>query len=244
MTDKINEDFVGIHLDSGGIWTFIIPGKVEHISECIDRFEEIAYGVFNACEGFIRPTEIGYSVQTYSDDGPLESVNSMNDTADVELLSVERKTIVNESGLTAEDIPFESYAHQDEGVRRIGDIVSTRTQTHLKLNAYDGWVDQTDERYVKPARFDEVYNGKAKHDPIGIRLDHGTTSASTADANSTFGIAIESPTDIWFEETPIGRTNRRQLETLFERLFERFDVVDTDVTSRKSNQKLREFFPD
>lgn len=39
MGENVNEDFVGIHLDSGGSWSFVIPGEMERISEQIDRVE-------------------------------------------------------------------------------------------------------------------------------------------------------------------------------------------------------------
>lgn len=244
MTDNINRDFVGIHLDAGGTWSFGIPIEIERISESFNRFEGVARKLFGAFEGFIRPTELEYSVQTYSRDGPIGLINPINEQVDMEMLSVERNTIVDESGLTADDLPFESYTNQREGVRCIGDIESTRTQTRLTLNDYDGWIDRTTDQYAKSARLNTVYDEQAKHDLIGIQLYHMLSSACTDDRSTEFVISIASPSDIWFEETPVGRANRRRLEAFFERLFERFDIVDTSVTSRGKNQKLRDFLPD
>jgi hypothetical protein len=243
MTIEINEDFIGTHSDSGGIWTFIIPGEIAYISESIDRFATVAHDLFAACEGFIRPIELEYPVQTYSKDGPIESIHPMNETTDVEILSVERKTIADESGLTADDIPFKSHNQQGEGVNYIGEMESVHTESFFTVKDYDGWIDRTNTQYVKPARLDKIYDGQATHDPIGIRLGHRAIPARTADTNSTFGISIESSTDVWFEETPVGRANRHRLEAFFERLFERFNVVDTMVTGRGPNERLRAFFP-
>jgi hypothetical protein len=50
----------------------------------------------------------------------------MDEAIDLELLSVERESIVDESGPTADDVPFESYGHRDIGVCYIGDIEYTR----------------------------------------------------------------------------------------------------------------------
>lgn len=232
MTDTINEDFVGIHLDAGGSWSFIFPGEIERISEQINRFETVTHELFAVCEDFIRPTELEYSVQTFAEDGPIRAIHSRDNTATVDLVSVERKTIADENGLTADDIPFESYTHQSEDIYGIGDIEVTQAQTWLTLNDYEGWIDRTDDQHVKPARYDKVYDGRAKHDPIEIRFDYRATPKQSADTNSTFGINIKSPSDIWFEDTAIGQTNRRRLEAFFEQIIDRFNIVDTMVLSR------------
>lgn len=241
MTDEINKDFVGIHLDSGGTWSSIIPGKIERISGQIDRVECIAHQLFGACEGFICPTEIEYSIRIYSEDGPIESIDPMDDTANIELLSTERKTITDEDGLSAEDIPFGAYAHQDD-ICFIGDIEIIQASVSLKLHEYDGWIDRTDDQYVKPARLSTVYDGQAKHDPVAIRLYH--IPASHADTSIDFVISIISPTNVWFEETPVGRANRRRLKAFFERLFGRFDIIDTTVTAKGKNERMIELLPE
>lgn len=243
MDDKINEHFVGVHPDSGGIWSFTLPGEIARISESIGRVEDIVHELFDACEGFIRLTGIEYFIWTYSGDGPVESIDPRNEIADVKLLSSEKKELSDDIGLTADDIPFESFVDRSENFYFISEIESTRVQTRIRLSNYDGWVDRTNNQYVKPARLRKVYDGQAKRDPIAIRLYHIPVSSQTLGTNMGFVISISSPTNIWFEETPIGRVNRRRLEAFFERLYDRLDIVDTTVTSSRKNETLRELLP-
>lgn len=248
MANGINKDFVGVDIDSGGHWSFIVPSGIARISECVNNFEVATHELFAACEGFIRPTEIEYSVRKYSSDGRIGLTDPDPDTEGVELQSVERKTIADESGLADTDIPFNSYTQhnqaQNEGVYFIGDIEFTRAQTLLTLNDYDGWLDRTDEQYVKPTRRGKVLNEQIEYDPINIHLSHMAASAQTSDPDMEFVIRLTSSTDIWFKETRIGRANRRRLETFFKRLLEQFDVVDISITPRQTSAKvLRTLLP-
>lgn len=244
MTETVNEDFVGLHHDDGGNWLFTVLGEIEYISDYLDRFEDIIGEMFAAWEGFIRPIEIEYSVQTYSGDGPIEKIHPTKETADVELQSVERETVIDENGLTASDIPFGSYGRQDETVQCIGEIELIRAQVYLELNGYEGWLDRTDERYIKPARFGEAFDKPAKRDPIGGRFHHASPGTVVTDPRSVFLLSIGSTTDLWFEETPIGRANRQRLEAFFARLYDQINISDVTLSPEYAASDLQAILPD
>jgi hypothetical protein len=245
MGDKINEDFVGIHLESGGSWVFTIADKIGYISEANILLEEIICKLFNACETFIHPTEVECSIRLYSKDISIKSIDPSITNPKTELKSVDDTSITNENGLTVNDIPFRSSIQQSEynDVQIIANLKFNGIKSRIKLSDNDGWIDSKNNHLVKPARFDEIYDGQADYDPIEIQIRHIPSSAVDSNANIGFGIHLISRTDIWFEETPIGQANRHRFEAFIKRLFEEFDIIDTEVVSRHPEWMLQKFLP-
>ncbi len=144
--NRANESFVACYDERGGSWILTVPGKITRISEQIQRYATVAERLFDACEGFIRPTEIEYPILTYSTDGPIEATYPTDGDSGVYPVSVERRTVVDKHGVTAADIPFGSFDSATDGVHCIGDIESIREQSYVSLRGYEGWVDRTDTK--------------------------------------------------------------------------------------------------
>ncbi len=243
VIDEINNSFVGMYHDAGGGWGLKTPGKVSRSSELYDRFIDVTQVVLEACEGFIRPTELEYSLRKYSADGPIESIGPTDNSYKSNLISNERHTMADDCGVSIEDLTSNLDECQKEDICVIGDIESTRENVYITLRDYEGWINRGHRERIKPAKYNQIYEGEAYHDPIGFHIRHYTTSSKSTPRRSQFALHVNTSTDIWFKETPVGRANRTRLVEFFEELYEELEIVDAVVTSEGKNQTLRELLP-
>lgn len=239
--DGINTDFVGVQIDAGGSWSFFIPSDARRLSDCLSEFASISERLFDACEGFLQPVEVEYSVKRYSGDGPVSVLFDGGDRREAALLESDRHRIVDEDGVS--EVPIQTHRIDGEEVACVGDIEFVRSRARIYLEEFDGWVDRGSNR-IKTTRFGEVLSSDPTEDIFFLTVTH-LKASQNPDLESGYHLSVGTYTDLWFEDTEIGEVNRRRLTDFFGRLVDSFEFVEIRVDSKRhSDDQLRTLVPD
>jgi hypothetical protein len=243
-SDGIDERFVGVGLLQGGSWTLVVPSRVDRLAEVAAEFRSVYERFVEAAEPFVVPTALEYSLTRFERDGPTRAAVGVRDPELPAYCGAERLRLADETGV--ESIPVDETARADRGARVIkrvgdpdaavdpvvciGDVAIDHTRTRVSLHGYEGWVDRNDATYARKVDRDGRREGPLERDPVAIKLGH-TGATGLPDAETAYAITVLCHSDLWLRETPVGERNRRRLRAVFERLFARFTVAKTLVSS-------------
>lgn len=99
--------------------------------------------------------------------------------------------------------------------------------TRLWLPDYDDFIGAGHDRY-RVIKYDEdgnKYTESANAYPFDrIMIDHSGLTHPGADEETEYIISFWTNTEVWFEDSAVGRKNRDRLATLFEDLRDDYDV--------------------
>lgn len=222
---KKNVDFVAYMPQRESSWGFIIKGNAHELSEVYYETLDITKILFNIINDFFIPTNIEYRGN--------ESKNmSLNDyfnyfKNNYKSIKFFDKKIIFESGITYEEFlkDINNIKFSNDRViiiNRIG--ISGKTKfilmnndiyidNHTSRELYAGWDDE--EGLLVGSTFD----------PLTINIFH----SSTKDKNSNtayYDIVFRSYTDMWFERSEFGLANRNRLRSVFNSIYNNFNVTD------------------
>lgn len=105
---------------------------------------------------------------------------------------------------------------------RVLDIECGKTNFYLKSR--ESYIDRSSKDVYKECSYDEIIEEQPRSDPFRAEIYH---EKSMNGNNTVYKIRFWTHTDIWFEDTEIGKINRNRLRDIFKMLYDTFDVVDT-----------------
>lgn len=246
-----NIDFLAYTPQYESRWNFFIRGKTRKASGIIDEILDVTEKVLEAGKDFFIPTMIEYNLLTYSEDFPANDVFSSSDAYIKHLKYLKRK-LESEEGLS-----FQEFTEDVRSIRPSknvgGDIrrmeISGKTRFNLKgkdvyidCSSKGLYVDPDYEEALSPQR---VMDSLPLSNPFYITLFHYSSKEGGQYLKSSdptyYHIVFWTWTNIWFEDTEIGLTNRNRLRNFLRKMYENFDVVFTShIADRYSEERLND----
>lgn len=178
-------------------WIIEIPGKAVGVTGRIDEEINIVSSFIDSFENIIIPLEIEF-VMHWSD-GEMKSA-AVAESATGQVSSNEGITKTNLLEAIGEFVPDSEVSQLLTRVRL------KRCKTRLRLSDGDHWLEAGSSRFRV---FDgETPDGEAPADVFTISI---FDKDPFTDGPTEYEVYLRSNTDIWFEDTQVGQTNRRRL---------------------------------
>lgn len=224
MTDN-NRDYVAVYADRDVMyWTFVLPSEAttceEQAKEMLDRCETL-FGTF---EEFLAPTRVELLVNQFR---PGHTLPAANDDAEwIDSVSPELR---DPNGISPTDVR-DAATVSEANDRWIPRIFVPGTKVRIRLEGGDVWADRTNHtiEYMsgRPTDRDPTV------DPIEVTLlHHENESDPEITADHVSSVLISPFSDIWFEDSEIGRKNADRLAAFLGRIEEMMPVEKVERTS-------------
>lgn len=224
--DRKNRDFVAILVDFECSWNFFTPIEAETATAYFDEFLDVLDRFLSTTDDFAIPIRVEYPAAVFEEDIALSTVFETG--APSVQKHVERRSVESDEGLTyqaiVDDIPTGS-----EAVHHIYEF-DLNFKTHIILEDWAGYVHRGSYPRCRLWKTGRVVDGRPRSEPVRVKL---MTSKDRRNDGPTFYLKIMTSTDIWFEETDIGKENRTRLRSLLTRVQDEFDVTETIVDTNK-----------
>lgn len=230
MTGKNNE-FLAVYPDkSATYWAFIIPSAARtcenQADEMLSRYETIA----STFEEFIKPTRIELLINRVQTGHVLPA--SIEDS---EWLGTSTTELKNTNGISSAEVRDASTI-SDPGDRWIPRIFVPSARVKVRLADGDLWADRTD--HTVEYRNGDPLDREPTVDPIQVSLlHHQNQSYPGVSSEFVNSVKITPFSDIWFEETEMGSTNREYLRAFLQRVDEALNVEEIDRVSANGNRR-------
>ncbi|MFC3959412.1 hypothetical protein [Halovivax cerinus] len=222
---QANRDHVALRPDRDVMfWEFIVPSRVKtceaQATEMVSLFERL----FETFGSFFVPTEITYAIGRFPPGQRLPVDVNVD-----EYRGHIRRELRDESGITVE--AFRESARIDGSEARwIPRIEFDETEVTVRLEQGD--VAASKHKNTVSYRKGEPVEDAPAQDPLDLSALHGqNTGRYNTDAEYVTSFVVAPMSDIWFENTEIGATNRRYLTAFLERIEAALPVVDVERTS-------------
>ncbi|ETA67554.1 hypothetical protein MettiDRAFT_0981 [Methanolobus tindarius DSM 2278] len=217
----------------------------------IDEILAITEKVLEAGKDFFIPTMIEYNLRTYSKDFPANDVFSSSEVHTKCLNFLERK-LESEEGLS-----FQDFKEDVQSVKSLdlvgGEIrrIEISGKTRFNLKGKDMYIDCSSTGLYAYPNYEEVLSPQQVVDslpssnPFEITISHDGLKNKNQHVESSdpafYKILFWTWTNIWFEGTEIGLTNRNRLRNFLRKMYENFDVVFTShIADRYSEEQLND----
>lgn len=222
---KKNHDHVAVHRDQGAVyWELGVPSAAETCEEQTREMIELCEQFFQTFGEFLTPTEIEFHVPCFPAGHELPA--SMYDDAKIKM--VQRKL------QSSEGISVDEFLTATE----ISNCPS-RWMPNIEFNGNSVLVELTNGPVVAD-RTNHTVEYKKKQptneppdrDLLEIDLLHGPASSkSIIEAEFATYIIVDLNSDIWFEDSEIGRVNAQNLAAFLERIHDTLPVEEVNRTS-------------
>lgn len=224
-----NKEFVAFDPDLDCSWSLKIALNADRASEMRHEMVEIVIAVFDAIQGFFKPTKVKVVVNDFQGDptplevfepGPSESdVIDITDKEGVELDKLKHHMLNNENGI------------------RYTRLVEMTGETKVQLKGGEYWLSKESDRYRWWFRR-EAIERKPGNDLIELTIRHFRTLDRS---ESYYEVDLWTYTDLWFEDTEIGRQNKQRLRNIFTKITDELNVIDINYYSDTfDNERLRD----
>ena len=216
-----NREFVAYDPGLETAWIFAVaPTKwttTGRFQETLQRIEDI----FDAFGGLLYPRELEYIIFAVEKGVSVDSV-------DLSSLSPRTHDIDRSFTISFEDLVdvLQENTSSDETIPWLTRLSSNRAAVRLRLNREDHFIDIGSDRY-RTWTDNQVSEKPPSQSPLKVRLTHYGTGN---EEQQYFQIVIYTYTDIWFENTEIGRINRERLTDALSRFASALGE-DTTVSS-------------
>jgi hypothetical protein len=247
-----NIDFVAYVPQYESSWTFTIRGNAIKLSEILNEILDITEKVLDVSKGFFIPTKIEYSLFTYSEDFPANIIFSLSSSNIKRSEFFERK-VESETGISYKKFSNDVWSIEIpiNTVRYIRRIDMHEGKTRFVLEGKDEFIDRHSKGLYAPPDYKEdsslqqVLESQAGMDPLMMDISHSSLKGPNLHVESSnpayYKIVFRTWTDIWFENTEIGRANRNRLRNTLKRVYNSFDVIDTlFISGGFSEEDLKE----
>lgn len=220
-----NHDHVAVHTDRGSMyWTFVVPSTAETCEEQTREMTNLCDQFFQTFGRFLTPTEVEFHVPCFPSGHELPA--SIYD--DAKIKSVHRE-LQSSKGVTIDDVLTATRIDNCPS-RWLPRIAFDGNKVLTELQDGPVIADRTTHtvEYEKKRPVDR----EPTRDPIELVLLHGPNSW-TGEIESEFvtRIVVSSLSDIWFEDSAIGRANADNFAAFLERIHESLPVEKVERTS-------------
>ena len=238
MTQK-NRTVVAILEDPRGSWTFCFPSTAMTVRNGKNELLTACDLLFSAFEDFVIPTRVSVNVQKYPRDTSIECYFNLQ--GDDELLDTDKYKLSDPAGVSSQMIR-DVIPENPEFDYNISRVVVERANIRCFLTDGDIYVNRTENS----ARYhaDEVVADRdGVSDPLNISLlFRRNFGIKEIDSEGIIFVRVVTWTDIWFEDTEIGRKNKKRLQAFFEQITGKLSVEYIRRESEWSGSELREVF--
>jgi hypothetical protein len=209
-----------------------LTGSVKQIIKTHKRTRELT-------DDLLLPTAVEYAVNVF--DEPHAVADVIHPREGIAPNEAIRRSLSDSDGVDAAQIRDNCENLGHDGYALVREIEWTRCKTLVTLDDGEHWVDRDGSR-VQKHRHGE-WLGAARVDPISIRIRHiHTPQTVDSSAPSLFDIVVSINTDLWFDETVAGETNRPRLQSVLNSLVAEPDLVEVQVEPRQHTEsRIREF---
>lgn len=232
MTEELrkNRDYVAIDHSLECDWTFYVPVTATKVSEVADQLNSLTIQVFDIVSPFFTPEKVEYASGKLPQDAPIEHLFSPDQEYEP---TVSRGEITLEGELTAKSLAAEVKRSlgYDSDLWFLSLLNVTRGKTAIELETGSESVDRSSPN-VRTWR-----NGLVETTPsldplsLDVRLSHPRKDSDPG--SLYYKISVFTPTDIWFEDSRIGRNNRERLSRVLIGIKEGVNVVDVVARSNR-----------
>lgn len=225
-----NVDVLACNRRREGSWTFTILGSSKMVSEAFGEMIEVTGKLLDITERFFIPTKIDYGAATYSHDFPANDMHKNNQNR----LCTFNRDIIDNNGVSADRFKGDMvYVKCDENNIRGMVRISIKGKTNIILKGGEVYIDEYSS--VDICAFFDIDDNPEDTVPEchPLRLDvmqhFGGVEGLAREYwdRACYDITFWTETDIWYEESEIGRANRERLKGVFDKIREGFKVVGT-----------------
>lgn len=199
-------------------WSFYFPAESQTFSEQFTESVDIMKRLYSIYESFAEPTQATLESRGYEDDrlvSDRDQDRNLQSWIDETDLRVRSSTSLEWTDIQTQ---FSSIPSINEGIttlRRAG--LTGRFEVNLHSERYIG---RDSDRYVTWSE-GERYDTDPQHDPVTVKLQF-----NRIEGLEPYHIMVETHTDLWFESTQLGRTNRERLQTFLHRIDKEFQISE------------------
>lgn len=214
--------------DKYDTWTFFLESTANSCVEATDEVVEALNGVYTSFDDFIMPIDVWITKQNYNNES-----GSPYSHRGAQAHQVNRSRVTSEDGVSFQDIKVTlPDCRSNLETSRISYIRFYRMNVKIKLDDGEYRLGQFGEGRSRVQQYRDVPKpeiSETGHPPDLLRIDISHLSDDQIDPNGDhesdcFYIFVESNTDIWFEDSDIGRKNRERLLAFFERIVDNLPV--------------------
>lgn len=201
---KKNIDAVAYIPSLNCTWMLTVPHNEETISDEHEFAIDLLTSVFQTFGDFFRPKTIEYRVFECEDNVSPKSI------FETENKKIRSNTIHSKEGIDVEhllngirELP------EDKSAQLLYQLTVERAATNIWLRDSDRWIDRAnDELFVR-----WLSNGPSDTPPAGdpLQLDVQFYPGVDDPTSPNWEIKVRTSTDIWFEESAVGKTNANRL---------------------------------
>lgn len=238
----VNDNKIAVNSEYGASFSLLLKSSASDLEESVEQTIETHDRIRRLTDDLLRPTAVEYAVNVF--DEPHAVAGVIHPREGVAPNEVIRRSLSDPRGVDGTQIrdDFENLEH--DGYALMREIEWTRCKTLVTLDDGEHWVDRDSSR-VQKHRHGE-WLGAARVDPISIRIRHiHTPQTVDSSAPSLFALVVSVNTDLWFDETVVGETNRPRLQSVLNSLVTDPDLVEVRLEPRRHTEsRIREFLPE
>lgn len=227
---KKNQDFVAIDHRIEAGWHLTIPIDSVTVLSAHDEFIGNCRRIFEIFEGLLRPTHVRIWMKLLPEDVPLSNYIDELGTGD---RPTEVRELVDESGITFDRIQsvIDDVAEED-GCPILGGIRFKEAATRITLEEWEGYISKTSDRAELWSHTEEsILDGEIYTDPLEARIELYEPYIDPPSSS----LRITTHTNIWAEDSEIGRVNRERIEGAFESLVDELAGAEVEFNCRYSH---------
>lgn len=221
MAETMNVNHVAIKEGVKCTWTFVLPSNARYCADEIEELSDICSQLFSTLDNFVVPLRANFSIQRYPRGSLIPVGDDGGPNGCIEQLE---RSVSDDDGIKVDSLiaAFHPNRSSDAYVQRVH---IDRTKVNMRLEWGDGLVD----RYAHSVRYnvDTPLDRPPSYDPLYFEIAHlPNVDVVDTDSDFLFVVRVNTKTDIWFEDTEIGRVNRERLTALLRR-------IDTTLSTKK-----------
>lgn len=210
------------HLD--GTWILRFPPSAQSVSQQMPDFISFTEAVLAELTEIYLPERGSVTIEGFRDDLPADHLSpTVNEPDESETLSIQ----TNDPPITIEDIRerVESVDFLDTHHPRISRIEFESGSTEIYLDGELRRISEDSEEIYRTYSVTEGdFVGSPYADPLKVTLRHVSRDFLEPPKNSEYTVMIETETDVWFEDTEVGRINRERIASVFRTLVDELDA--------------------
>lgn len=215
----MNKDHVAIKPDLDMNWTFLVPSTASTCSEEAREMTETSSLFFQTFGKFVVPVEATLYLQTF----PAGSSVPTSERGDPEKrINSQEITEFDSEGIEFTDLFSE--CDSTNLAYYIPEIQINRVKVNMRLQSGDVFVDRNNHSVTYNVNTPQ--DRAPTYDPLYFELTHLANLDDIVDTDFVLVLRVRTKTDIWFEETGIGESNRKRLRAFLKRIESTLPVQD------------------
>jgi hypothetical protein len=208
MNNK-NRDHLAILPNLETYWSLSVPSDVVTCSVATKEMINICSHIFQSFDGFVQPFGISYKILLYPEG---QKVPYENQTEFIE--TIERE-LHSDEVLDIDDFITSTQITTNEA-RWIPRVYFNHNRVKIQLKDGEKYIGRTESCVVY--RHGDSLENDPTYDPLELEIWFAPNHEKSLDSDFVFYIKIKAHSDIWFEDSDIGKANRRNLSSFLARI--------------------------